>query len=116
NVPLFPTRRSSDLKKNSSCRFLLLIPTSLEIIIKNTVSDVQLICCYLVHRKIVKFEKLRYGGLHFMLKRTPIYPLYENLGAKTVDFGGWDLPVQFSGIMEEHRMTREKATLFDVSH
>src|SRR5699024_1043572 len=51
-----------------------------------------------------------------MLKRTPIYPLYENLGAKTVDFGGWDLPVQFSGIMEEHRMTREKATLFDVSH
>lgn len=51
-----------------------------------------------------------------MLKRTPIYPLYEELGAKTVDFGGWDLPVQFSGIMEEHRMTREKATLFDVSH
>lgn len=51
-----------------------------------------------------------------MLKRTPVYPLYEEYGAKTVDFGGWDLPVQFSGIMEEHRMTREKAALFDVSH
>ncbi|HLQ96769.1 MAG TPA: glycine cleavage system aminomethyltransferase GcvT [Pseudogracilibacillus sp.] len=51
-----------------------------------------------------------------MLKRTPVYPLYEAYGAKTVDFGGWDLPVQFSGIMEEHRMTREKAALFDVSH
>lgn len=51
------------------------------------------------------------------LKRTPLYPVYEAYGAKTVDFGGWDLPVQFKhGIMEEHRMTREKAALFDVSH
>ncbi|MET3684291.1 aminomethyltransferase [Alkalibacillus flavidus] len=50
------------------------------------------------------------------LKRTPIFPEYEKWGAKTVDFGGWDLPVQFSGIKEEHHATREKAGLFDVSH
>ncbi|WP_411953431.1 glycine cleavage system aminomethyltransferase GcvT [Alkalibacillus sp. S2W] len=50
------------------------------------------------------------------LKRTPIYPEYEKWGGKTVDFGGWDLPVQFSGIKEEHHATREKAGLFDVSH
>ncbi|TMN20795.1 glycine cleavage system aminomethyltransferase GcvT [Lentibacillus cibarius] len=50
------------------------------------------------------------------LKRTPIYPEYEKSGAKTVDFGGWELPVQFSGIKQEHHATRTKAGLFDVSH
>lgn len=50
------------------------------------------------------------------LKRTPIYPEYEKHGAKTIDFGGWDLPVQFSTIKHEHETTRTKAGLFDVSH
>lgn len=50
------------------------------------------------------------------LKRTPLFPEYEKYGAKTIDFGGWDLPVQFSGIKEEHEVTRTKAGLFDVSH
>lgn len=50
------------------------------------------------------------------LKKTPIYPEYKKLGAKTIDFGGWDLPVQFSSIKEEHITTRTKAGLFDVSH
>lgn len=50
------------------------------------------------------------------LKRTPLYPIYKEYGAKTIDFGGWELPVQFSGIKEEHTKTRENAGLFDVSH
>lgn len=50
------------------------------------------------------------------LKQTPLYPLYKEHGAKTIDFGGWDLPVQFSGIIEEHHAVRGKAGLFDVSH
>ncbi|MGM8214099.1 glycine cleavage system aminomethyltransferase GcvT [Bacillaceae bacterium W0354] len=50
------------------------------------------------------------------LKQTPIYPVYSDYGAKTIDFGGWDLPVQFSGIKEEHHATRTHAGLFDVSH
>ncbi len=50
------------------------------------------------------------------LRRTPLYPLYSEYGAKTVDYGGWDLPVQFSGIIEEHHAVRERAGLFDVSH
>ncbi|PKR78977.1 glycine cleavage system protein T [Halalkalibacillus sediminis] len=50
------------------------------------------------------------------LKRTPLYPVYEKSGAKTVDFGGWEMPVQFSGIKNEHFATRERAGLFDVSH
>lgn len=50
------------------------------------------------------------------LRRTPIFALVKELGAKTIDFGGWDLPVQFSGIKEEHKAVRERAGLFDVSH
>lgn len=50
------------------------------------------------------------------LHRTPLYPIYKQLGAKTIDFGGWDLPVQFSSIKEEHEAVRTKAGLFDVSH
>ena len=37
-------------------------------------------------------------------------------GGKTIDFGGWELPVQFSSIKEEHEAVRTKAGLFDVSH
>lgn len=50
------------------------------------------------------------------LKRTPLYPVYEKYGAKTVDFGGWEMAVQFSGIKNEHEAVRTKAGLFDVSH
>ncbi|MBC1473093.1 glycine cleavage system aminomethyltransferase GcvT [Listeria grandensis] len=50
------------------------------------------------------------------LKKTPVFPLYEKYGAKTIDFGGWDLPVQFSGIKAEHEAVRTNAGLFDVSH
>lgn len=51
------------------------------------------------------------------LKRTPLYPLYANYpGARCIDFGGWDLPVQFSGIQKEHDAVRNQAGLFDVSH
>jgi aminomethyltransferase len=50
------------------------------------------------------------------LKRTPLYEVYKNYGAKTIDFGGWDLPVQFSSIKEEHEAVRTHAGLFDVSH
>ncbi|HEX6594432.1 MAG TPA: glycine cleavage system aminomethyltransferase GcvT [Bacillota bacterium] len=50
------------------------------------------------------------------LKRTPLFPEYATYGAKTIDFGGWDMPVQFTGIKHEHETTRTKAGLFDVSH
>jgi aminomethyltransferase len=50
------------------------------------------------------------------LLRTPLFEVYSQYGAKTIDFGGWDLPVQFSSIKEEHEAVRTKAGLFDVSH
>ncbi len=50
------------------------------------------------------------------LKRTPLFDSYAKYGGKTIDFGGWDLPVQFSSIKAEHEAVRKNAGLFDVSH
>src|SRR3954449_3945550 len=50
------------------------------------------------------------------LKKTPLNAVEHELGGKMVDFGGWELPVQFSGILEEHQAVREHVGLFDVSH
>ncbi|WP_416898692.1 MAG: glycine cleavage system aminomethyltransferase GcvT [Minwuia sp.] len=47
---------------------------------------------------------------------TPLNALHRELGARMVDFAGYDMPVQFEGIMAEHTHTRTKAGLFDVSH
>jgi len=50
------------------------------------------------------------------LKRTPLYQAHVNAQAKIIDFGGWEMPVQYAGILEEHRAVRTAAGLFDVSH
>ena len=48
--------------------------------------------------------------------KTPFYDLHVKSGAKIVNFHGWDMPLQYSGIVEEHINTRAKVSLFDVSH
>jgi glycine hydroxymethyltransferase len=50
------------------------------------------------------------------LKRTRIYDLHKALGGRLVPFAGWEMPVQYSGVKEEHLATRQAAGLFDVSH
>ncbi len=51
------------------------------------------------------------------LKKTPLNAVHRALGGKMVDFGGWDMPVQYpAGVIEEHMATRTRAGLFDVSH
>jgi aminomethyltransferase len=50
------------------------------------------------------------------LLKTPLNAVEKELGGKMVDFGGWELPVQFSGILEEHEAVRTKVGVFDVSH
>jgi aminomethyltransferase len=50
------------------------------------------------------------------LKRTPLYDLHVKLGARMVPFGGWEMPVQYTSIIEEHRAVRAALGLFDVSH
>lgn len=51
-----------------------------------------------------------------MAEKTPLYETHVRYGGKIVEFGGWLLPVQYAGIIAEHRAVREKAGLFDVSH
>jgi len=50
------------------------------------------------------------------LKRTPLYERHLALGARLVEFSGWEMPVQYSSILDEHRAVRTCAGLFDVSH
>jgi aminomethyltransferase len=50
------------------------------------------------------------------MKRTPLYDAHLALGARMVEFGGWEMPVQYTSILEEHRAVRERAGMFDVSH
>ena len=50
------------------------------------------------------------------LQRTPLHAAHVALGAKMMGFGGFDMPVQYSGILAEHRAVRQAAGLFDVSH
>jgi len=50
------------------------------------------------------------------LKRTPLYDAHVKAGARMVPFGGWEMPVQYSGIVEEHRAVRAGVGCFDVSH
>ena len=50
------------------------------------------------------------------LKRTPLYAAHVKAGARMVEFGGWEMPVQYTGILEEHRRVRAAVGLFDVSH
>src|ERR1019366_8349444 len=50
------------------------------------------------------------------LKRTPLYASHLEAGGKMVPFGGWEMPVQYSGILAEHAAVRERVGLFDISH
>jgi len=49
-------------------------------------------------------------------KRTPLYAVHKALGARLIPFGGWEMPVEYSGIAKEHTAVRTVAGLFDVSH
>ena len=51
-----------------------------------------------------------------MGKQTPLFQLHRELGARIVDFGGWDMPVQYSSQIGEHHAVRRAAGVFDVSH
>ncbi len=53
---------------------------------------------------------------HAQLLKTPLFDEHVRLGAKMVPFGGWDMPVQYAGILDEYAQTRQQASLFDISH
>ena len=51
-----------------------------------------------------------------MLKRTPLFFAHQKLGARLIEFGGWEMPVQYTSIIDEHQAVRTAAGLFDISH
>jgi len=51
-----------------------------------------------------------------MLKRTALYASHQQLGGKLIEFGGWEMPVQYTSITDEHQAVRTAAGLFDISH
>lgn len=51
-----------------------------------------------------------------MLKRTPLFSAHQQLAAKLIDFGGWEMPVQYTSITDEHLAVRSAAGIFDISH
>lgn len=50
------------------------------------------------------------------LKRTPLYEVHKRMGGKIVEFAGWEMPVQYEGVLKEHRTVRSHVGMFDVSH
>jgi aminomethyltransferase len=56
------------------------------------------------------------GLIDHDLRETPLIDRHRALGAKLVEFGGWLMPLQYSGILDEHRAVRQRAGLFDLSH
>src|SRR5437867_3281234 len=51
-----------------------------------------------------------------MVRRTPLYEAHRALGARMIDFAGWEMPLSYRGIAEEHQAVRQRCGLFDVSH
>src|SRR5712675_2384530 len=51
-----------------------------------------------------------------MLKRTALYSAHQKLGGKLIEFGGWEMPVQYTSITDEHLAVRQAAGIFDISH
>src|SRR5438105_7114556 len=50
------------------------------------------------------------------MKRTPLFAAHQKLGARLIEFGGWEMPVQYTGIVDEHKAVRQAAGIFDISH
>ncbi len=50
------------------------------------------------------------------MKRTPLFSAHQKLGARLIDFGGWEMPVQYTSIVDEHLAVRKAAGVFDISH
>src|SRR5437762_471443 len=51
-----------------------------------------------------------------MLKRTPFYDFHLSAGGRMVEFAGWEMPIMYRSIIEEHEQTRRSGSIFDVSH
>jgi aminomethyltransferase len=69
-------------------------------------------------RVLIRRERNQYAGVvnDASLRRTPLFEQHQVLGAKLVPFAGWEMPVVYEGVKEEHSAVRTHAGMFDVSH
>src|SRR3954464_10776881 len=68
-------------------------------------------------RRCENCSRLRVRGLSLSgMKRTPLFAAHQKLGGKLIEFGGWEMPVQYTSITDEHLAVRSAAGLFDISH
>jgi glycine hydroxymethyltransferase len=70
----------------------------------------------MVARKSKSLPKFTWNDSDFAIKKTKLNELHRQAGAKMVTFAGWDMPVWYTSVVEEHLATRRAAGLFDVSH
>jgi aminomethyltransferase len=68
------------------------------------------------YASLAKLRSANLDAVTTRVKRTPIYPLHRALGARMTEFGGFEMPLSYSGIIEEHRAVRSAAGVFDLSH
>ena len=61
-------------------------------------------------------RRYRQAVTNSKLRRTPLFERHQAAGAKTADFGGWDMPIEFTGVIAEHTAVRNAVGIFDVSH
>src|SRR3989338_2369538 len=62
------------------------------------------------------FLKIIFMLAHTVLKQTPLYQEHVRLNARIIPFGGWEMPVQYEGILSEYEQCRKSASLFDTCH
>ena len=68
-----------------------------------------------VHARPATRDRLASSPVHTLL-RTPLHDRHVALGAKLVPFGGWEMPLSYGSVLDEHRACRTDAVVFDVSH
>ena len=68
-------------------------------------------------REVLRWSLLsNLGVMNSNLKQTPLFQWHKAQGAKTADFGGWDMPIEYEGVVAEHEQVRNSVGIFDVSH
>src|SRR5437773_3228817 len=68
------------------------------------------------HSVDVPVQAVSLNALLSMLKRTPLFAAHQKLGGKLIEFSGWEMPLQYSSIVDEHLAVRRAGGLFDISH
>src|ERR1039457_2830409 len=88
--------------------------SSASLLLRTVGVNPQKVCSRSTSFLLFNFSLLIFNSL--MLKRTALYSAHQKLGGKLIEFGGWEMPVQYTSITDEHLAVRKAAGIFDISH